>query len=86
MTGISIREFARFPQAVGYAEVASFFPLRLDQVFRLQCSWSFACSGVWLAIFPVSCGRRFLKQAKTELPSDTAQLRHTGVTTGSGVL
>jgi hypothetical protein len=30
--------------------------------------------------------KAILKQAKTELPSDTVQLRHTGVTTGSGVL
>jgi hypothetical protein len=27
-----------------------------------------------------------LKQAKNELPSDTVQLRHTGVAMGSGVL
>jgi hypothetical protein len=30
--------------------------------------------------------KAILKQAKTELPSDTVQLRHTGGTTGSGVL
>ena len=30
--------------------------------------------------------KAILKQTKTELTSDTVQLRHTGVTTGSGVL
>jgi hypothetical protein len=30
--------------------------------------------------------KAMLKHAKTELPSDTVQARHTGVTTGSGVL
>jgi hypothetical protein len=30
--------------------------------------------------------KAILKQTKTELTSDTVQLRHTGVTTASGVL
>jgi hypothetical protein len=30
--------------------------------------------------------KAILKQTKTELTSDTVQLRHTGVTTGHGVL
>jgi len=30
--------------------------------------------------------KAILEQAKTELPSNTVQLRHTGVTMGSGVL
>jgi hypothetical protein len=30
--------------------------------------------------------RRGEKQTRTELPSDTVQVRHTGVTTGYGVL
>jgi hypothetical protein len=66
-------------------EGRSLFPLRLDQVFRCSvlevshvvgCGWPF--SGL--------IRKAILTQAKTGLPSDTVQLRHTGVTTGSGVL
>ena len=76
--GVHVGEFAGFPQALGYAKVAS-FPLRLDQVFR--------CIALGVSLV-VECGWPFFRshaqgdsQAKTELPSDTVQLRHTGVTT-----
>jgi hypothetical protein len=49
----------------------------------IQPFGSFACSRAWLALSGL-IRKAILTQAKTELPSDTVQLRHTGVTTGSG--
>jgi hypothetical protein len=51
--------FAGFAQGFSYAKVASFFPLRLGSSVSVQRSGSFACRGVWSALFPVSCARRF---------------------------
>jgi len=83
---VHIGEFADFSQA---------FRLREARII-LSTETAIKCFGavlgefrLWWSVvgpFSVSCGRRFLKQAKTELPSDTVQLRHTRVTTGSGVL
>ena len=48
-----------FRRGLGYAKVASFFTLRPGSSVSVQRSGSFACSGVWSALFPVSCARRF---------------------------
>jgi hypothetical protein len=67
------------------AKVASFFPLRLGACFRcsvLEVSRVVECGWLFFGLMR----KAILKQAKTEFPSDTVQLRHTGVTTGSGVL
>jgi hypothetical protein len=48
-------------------------------------SRTFGRKGVSSALFSVSRAR-ILEQAKTELPPNTVQLRHTGVTMGSGFL
>jgi len=69
-----------FRRRLGYAKVSIILSTETGSSASVQCSGSFACSGVWLALFPVSSGRRFLKHEKTELPSATVQLRHTGVT------
>ena len=83
---VHIGEFADFSQAFRLREASIILSTETGSSVSVRCSGSYACGGVWLALFSVSCGRRFLKQAKTELPSDTVQLRHTRVTTGSGVL
>ena len=83
--GVHVGGFAGFPQALGYAKVAS-FPLKRDQVFRCSAlGVSLVVESGW-PFFRCHTEGDFLRQAKTELPGDTVQLCHTGVTTGSGVL
>ena len=53
---------------------------------RYASSRTFGRKGVWSALFPLSHARRFSSKRKTELPSNTVQLRHTGFTMGSAVL
>jgi hypothetical protein len=84
MVGVSnaevhIGEFADFSQAFRLREASIIVSTETGSSVSVRCSGSFACGGVWLALFSVSCGRRFLQQAKTELPSDTVQLRHNGI-------
>ena len=72
------------------SEPISFFVSRRsianwDQVFR--CSvLEVSLQGSVVGPFSALMRKAILKQAKTELPSDAVQLRHTGVTMGSGVL
>ena len=74
-----------FRTGLGYAKVASFFHRNWDQVFRCSVLEVFLQGSV-VGPFSGLMRKAILKQAKTELPSDTVQLRHTGVTMGSGVL
>ena len=72
-------------RGLGYAKVASFFHRDWDQVFR--CSvLEVSLQGSVVGPFSGLMRKAILKQAKTERPSDTVQLRHTGFTMGSGVL
>jgi hypothetical protein len=83
--GVHIDDFAGFPQGFRLPEGRMALPTETGPSVSVQRFGSFACSGVWLDLFRLT-RKAILKQAKRELPSDTVPLRHTGVTTGSGVL
>jgi hypothetical protein len=82
---VHIGEFADFSQAFRLREgsiiLSTFFPLRLGSSVSVQRSGSFACGGVWFALFPVLYGRRFSskrRRASVRYCSTASHRRHNG--------